>query len=123
MSAQVIRPRVRRWVELEPQPRNSFQTFLDQHRCGILSGSAPIVTVTTRNPLVTAIAAHVGSREFTIKDLKRHAKVVKGPLQAAIKDIDPGIALREMNGKTIEGYLIKNIGQSHGSAVWRFFKK
>jgi hypothetical protein len=67
--------------------------------CQILSTTAPNVVVTNSNPLVMAIAAHVGSRGFTIRDLKRHAARVKGPLQSAIKDIDLGNELRKINGK------------------------
>jgi hypothetical protein len=86
----------------------------------IAPGTPPIVTVTNRNPLVIAIADHVGSLAFTIKDLKRHAKVVKGPLLAAIGDIDLGNEFKKLNDRWFDGYRLKNIGAAgQGVALWR----
>jgi hypothetical protein len=86
--------------------------------------SFPEVIQTHHNPLVIAIAKHVGSRNFTVSQLKRHAKVVKGPLRDAIKGIDLGNELRKINGKRIDGYCIKSIGPAgQGVALWRCSSK
>ena len=85
--------------------------------------SIPTVVVTNRNQLVIAIADHVRSRSFTTSELKRHAKVVKGSLLAALGAMDQlGIELRKINGQCIDGYCIRRIGTEHRVAVWRVFR-
>jgi hypothetical protein len=124
MIAQLIRPRVRRWVEIDPKPRNSFQVFLDQHRCRILAGSAPAVVRTQYKfdppALLASIIAWRGTLHvFTSRDMElraRHDEAMNSPLCG----VNVWNALSQMKDETFDGHSVKIVKNfsDHGRTVW-----
>jgi hypothetical protein len=72
--------------------------------------------------LVTAIAAaEVAGSIFTVKELKRHAKVTGGPLLDMIEHISArkiGHTLANIEGVVIDGAKVERIGDERAGITW-----
>jgi hypothetical protein len=116
--------RVRRWVEIDPKPRNALQAFLDQHRCAILSGSAPAVVRTQYKfdppALLASIIAWRGFlRVFTSRDLELRARHDEA-MKSALCGFNIPNALSQMTDETFDGHSLKIVEDysDRGRTVW-----
>jgi hypothetical protein len=121
MTGEVLRPRVRRWVEL---PHNSFQAFLNRNGCGLISTSAPEVVRTQYKfdppALLASIIAWRGTLHvFTSRDIELRARHDEA-MKSALCGMNIPNALSQMKDESFDGHSLKIVNDysDRGRTVW-----
>jgi hypothetical protein len=71
--------------------------------------------------LVATIAAAVGDRAFSARELVAHARVVGGPVAVALGGLSArrlGKKLRKLAGQEFDGLVVEHLGADRDGAIW-----